>query len=116
MLFSYYQETNLEQWINAKYLSYGLHTANDCEIERIADAFEVDIMYVSCPSFSENEDKVIFLNKDVDDKMARIIFFHELCHVLRHAGDQRVMPPLFKEAQESEADHFVLYASVPFYT
>ncbi|MNI54719.1 hypothetical protein D3C73_1096290 [compost metagenome] len=44
-----------------------------------------------------------------------MIFFHELCHVLRHAGDQRHMTQQFKRAQEQEADQFVLYAAIPFF-
>lgn len=115
MLFCYYQETHLEQWINAKYRSSGLLDAEQHDIERIAEAFDIELIYADCPSFSDNEERVIFLNKHTHDAMARVIFFHELCHVLRHAGDQRVMPSLFKDAQEAEADQFVLYAAVPFY-
>lgn len=115
MLFSYYQETHLEQWINSKYQSSGLLDAVQHDIERIAEAFDIELVYAACPSFSDNEERVIFLNKHTDDVMARVIFFHELCHVLRHAGDQRSMPSLFKDAQEAEADQFVLYAAVPFY-
>ncbi|WP_055107247.1 ImmA/IrrE family metallo-endopeptidase [Paenibacillus ihumii] len=115
MLFSYYQETHLEQWINSKYRSSGLLDAVQHDIERIAEAFDIELVYAACPSFSDNEERVIFLNKHTDDVMARVIFFHELCHVLRHAGDQRSMPSLFKDAQEAEADQFVLYAAVPFY-
>lgn len=115
MLFSYYQETHLEQWINSKYRSSGLLDAEQHDIERIAEAFDIELVYAACPSFSDNEERVIFLNKHMDDAKARVIFFHELCHVLRHSGDQRYMPSLFKHAQESEADHFVLYAAVPFY-
>lgn len=115
MLFSYYQETHLEEWINSKYQSSGLLGAEQHDIERIAEAFDIELVYAACPSFSDNEERVIFLNKYTDDAMARVIFFHELCHVLRHAGDQRAMPSLFKHAQEVEADQFVLYAAVPFY-
>ncbi|WP_234541377.1 tyrosine-type recombinase/integrase [Paenibacillus pseudetheri] len=42
-------------------------------------------------------------------------FFHELCHVIRHSGDQRWMPDLFREAQEIDADRFALYATIPFF-
>lgn len=115
MLFSYYKESHLEQWINTQFLTHGIMNTTDHDIERIAEAFDVELVYDICPSFSDNEDGVIFLNKHADDVTARVIFFHELCHVLRHAGDQRVMSHLFKEAQELEADQFVLYAAIPFY-
>ncbi|MCM3703232.1 ImmA/IrrE family metallo-endopeptidase [Paenibacillus macerans] len=115
MLYAYYHETLLEQWINTKCLNYGITSPADLDIERVAEAFGVELVYESCPSFSDNEEKVIFLNKYKDATEARVIFFHELCHVLRHAGDQRHMNALFKNAQESEAEQFVLYAAVPFY-
>lgn len=115
MLFSYYRETELEQWISGKYLQHGIASTAEHDIEHIAQAFGVELVYEECPSFSDNEEQVIFLNKYADDVTARVIFFHELCHVLRHAGDQRRMPVLFKNAQETEAEQFVLYAAIPFY-
>lgn len=115
MLYSYYQETELEQWISAKYLNHGIISAAEHDIEHIARAFDIELVYEDCPSFSDNEDRVIFLNKHADDLTARVVFFHELCHVLRHTGDQRSMPVLFRNAQETEADQFVLYAAIPFY-
>lgn len=115
MLFAYYQETLLEQWIHTKYLNYGIMYPDDLDIERIAEAFGVELVYGPHPSFCDNEERVIFLNQDADQVTARVIFFHELCHVLRHAGDQRRMTELFKNAQETEADQFVLYAAIPFY-
>lgn len=115
MLFSYYRETSLEQWISSTCLDHGIVDISSYDIDHIAEAFGVDLIHGTCPSFSDNEDRVIFLNKQLDQKSSRMIFLHELCHVLRHAGDQRQMSSLFKEAQEFEADQFVLYASVPFY-
>lgn len=115
MLLSYYKETPLEEWISTKYLDNGIVDANHHDIEHVANAFKVDLLYERCPSFSDNEDGVIFLNKDADELTARVIFFHELCHVLRHAGDQRYMSQPFKHAQEKEADQFVLYAAIPFF-
>ncbi|WP_408009090.1 ImmA/IrrE family metallo-endopeptidase [Pseudalkalibacillus sp. A8] len=40
-------------------------------------------------------------------------FFHELCHAVRHAGRQSIMPYSFYELQERDARHFTLYASLP---
>lgn len=115
LLFSYYKETFLEQWIHNKYEEHGIIHITDYSIDNIAAAFDVNLVFGDFPPFSDNEDRVIFLNKYADPVLTRAIFFHELCHVLRHAGDQRVMPELFKDAQEAEAEHFVLYAAIPFY-
>lgn len=43
----------------------------------------------------------------------REIFFHELCHILRHAGIQSMMPTAFRELQEWDAQHFTQYAAIP---
>lgn len=115
MLYAYYYETHLEQWIHTKYLDRGMSTPADLDIERIAEAFGVGLVYGNHPSFSDNEENVIFLNKHMEAGQARIVFFHELCHVLRHAGDQRRMTELFMHAQETEAEQFALYAAIPFY-
>lgn len=115
MRFSHYNETVLEQWIYQYFRSNNVVTPTDLDIEVIAAIFEIDLEYVNCKSFSDNEEMVIFLDRREDPIVTRMIFFHELCHVLRHAGDQRRMPELFKNAQEAEADHFVLYAAMPFY-
>ncbi|MCY9577897.1 ImmA/IrrE family metallo-endopeptidase [Paenibacillus alvei] len=40
-------------------------------------------------------------------------FLHELCHLLRHAGNQTIMPEQFTQAQEAEADAFTMYAAMP---
>ncbi|MFD1266290.1 ImmA/IrrE family metallo-endopeptidase [Paenibacillus motobuensis] len=105
----------MEQWISTEYMSHGIMVPDQLDIDNIAEAFGVELIYEACPSFSDNEDKVIFLNKQTQELSARLIFFHELCHVMRHAGDQRRMPLLFKSAQETEAEQFVLYAAMPFY-
>ncbi|ASA22002.1 ImmA/IrrE family metallo-endopeptidase [Paenibacillus donghaensis] len=77
--------------------------------------FGVDVVYYENSPFSENEDKVIFLDRRDDYVEQRKVFFHELCHVIRHSGDQWWMPELFREAQENDANRFALYAMIPFY-
>lgn len=114
MNFSNYFKTPLEQWIEEQYRLNGVSTPLDLDIEKIAVIFG-DIVYYDNSPFSENEDKVIFLDRRDDYIEQRKIFFHELCHVIRHSGDQRWMPELFREAQENDANRFALYAMLPFY-
>lgn len=115
MNFSNYFRTPLEQWIEEQYRSNGVYTPLDLDIDKIAMIFGVDIVYYDSSPFSENEAKVIFLDRRDDCIGQRKIFFHELCHVIRHSGDQRWMPNLFREAQENDANQFALYAMVPFF-
>lgn len=115
MNFSLYRQTNLEQWINDHYQKDGIVSPGDLDISRIAALFGVELRYDACKSFSDNVEGVIILDKRKTSVSSRMIFFHELCHVLRHYGDQRQMPELFKEGQEAEANVFLLYASMPIY-
>lgn len=116
MLFPHYQETTLEKSISKHYRLHRFWSAEALlDIDRIAETFEVDLRYDTCKSVSDNKEKIIILDKRLTGLQQRKIFFHELCHVLRHAGDQRKMPALFREGQEAEAENFVLYASMPFF-
>lgn len=115
MKFAHYHETVLEQWINDQYRSNQILSADDLDISRIAAMFGVDLGFDICRSFSDNNEGVIILDKRESLIRSRMVFFHELCHVLRHVGDQRKMPELFLEAQEADANAFLLYASMPFY-
>lgn len=115
MKFSHYHETVLEQWIYEHYRSNQIEKPEDLNLGRIADIFDVGLNFDFCKPFSDNNERVIILDKRESPVRSRMVFFHELCHVLRHVGDQRKMPELFLEAQEAEANAFLLYASMPFY-
>lgn len=115
MNFSNYIKTPLEQWIEEQYRTNGVLIPQDLDIDRIAMIFGVDIVYYDNNSFSDNDDKVIFIDRRYEQTEQRKAFFHELCHVIRHSGDQRWMPDLFREAQENDANRFALYAPIPFF-
>ncbi|MDU4696420.1 MAG: ImmA/IrrE family metallo-endopeptidase [Paenibacillus sp.] len=111
----YYKETAMEEWIEELYCRIGIVSPESMDIHIIADRLGVEIVYEKCRPFSDGEKKVIFLSKRDSDSVSRLVFFHELCHLLRHSGDQRLMPPLFRDGQEIEADHFVMYAAIPYF-
>jgi hypothetical protein len=48
-------------------------------------------------------------------EVQREMFFHELCHILRHCGVQSMMPAAFREMQERDARHFTRYAAIPYH-
>lgn len=111
---SLYKTTDLENWIYELYQNNGIYSPADLDIDHIASAFGVDIVYYEGQPFSCNESFVIFLDKH-DEAKRRKVFFHELCHVLRHCGDQRRMNKPFRDMQEMQAGWFQKYASMPFY-
>lgn len=112
---SLYWETPLEQWITCAYQQKGIYYVQDLDIDRIASSFNIDLIYYKGRTAADNNLGVIFLNNDRDIASMKVSFFHELGHVLRHAGDQRRMADLFRQQQEYDASAFMLYAAIPFY-
>lgn len=56
----------------------------------------------------------MFLDGRLPLDQQRLDFLHELCHLLRHAGNQMIMPESFTKMQELEAEQFLLFAAMPF--
>lgn len=113
-IFKYFK-TPLEQSIEDFYINAGLLQPEDLTVENIATAFNVDVILSSSHVFSDNELGVIFLNSNLFKEDLKKSFIHELAHVVRHVGDQRRMPELFKQMQEADAESFALYACMPFF-
>ncbi|MEK4062167.1 MULTISPECIES: ImmA/IrrE family metallo-endopeptidase [unclassified Paenibacillus] len=115
MNLSKYFKTPLEQTIEDYYLSWAILRPEDLTIERVSNAFNVDVHLKRIKSFSDNELYVIVINQQDERDEQRKTFFHELGHVLRHAGDQRQMSRLFRQMQEADAERFCLYSAIPFF-
>lgn len=115
---THYKQTDLEEWINTQYKKTGLHYPSDLDIVTIADMFNIDICYYEGPSvadYPDDENAVIFIDSRLNQMQRRKVFFHELCHPLKHCGFQEDMPTLFREHQEMQAEQFQYYAAMPIY-
>ncbi|WP_024983213.1 ImmA/IrrE family metallo-endopeptidase [Brevibacillus borstelensis] len=117
---SLYKLTPVEQWITDKYLENCIFTPLDLDIDRIARMFGGEIVYMPTKSHARWEDDgtrdfLINLDSRLDEPDARGAFFHELCHPLRHIGNQAMLPKAFKDLQETQASLFQQYASIPFF-
>lgn len=115
-----YKMTPLEEWITEKYLAHSICTPEDIDIHRISEAFGGEVSYLRTRSHARWEDDgtsdfMIILDSRLDEPTARSEFFHELCHPLRHAGDQRMLPKAFRDLQETQASLFQQYAAIPFF-
>ncbi|MDF2923165.1 MAG: ImmA/IrrE family metallo-endopeptidase [Paenibacillaceae bacterium] len=114
----HYKPCQLEQWINDAYLAEGIYSPEDLDMERVAGIFDTDVIYYLGPSFADWREggySVIFLDRTLQKEELRAVFFHELCHPVRHVGNQAELPQLFTDLQEVQAGLFQLYASLPFY-
>jgi Zn-dependent peptidase ImmA (M78 family) len=119
-MFELYEKTFLETWLEELYISKGIVIPDDLwSIDYIAQSFGFHINYLQgAPErvIWDEEDAIIFLNPNQDEEILREKFFHELCHPLRHYGDQTSMKvKTFRELQEVQANQFQLYAAIPFY-
>ncbi|AYB38568.1 ImmA/IrrE family metallo-endopeptidase [Brevibacillus laterosporus] len=120
MDFSLYEETPLEEWITQKYLQHSIFIPQELDIEEIVSIFGGEIAYLDTISHARwlddgTNDFLIVLDSRLDKFTMRGEFFHELCHPLRHSGNQRKLPPSLRNLQEEQANAFQLYATIPFY-
>lgn len=118
MNFRYYKETQLEQLITELYLTNGpgIHYPEQLQsFDLLSRSFDIEVVIYRGRPFTDKIARVVFLNEKHGHFLNRMSFFHEAGHIVRHEGDQRKMPKLFKDAQEAEAEAFALYAAIPFY-
>jgi len=113
----YYRPTPLEQWIESLWRRAGIVTPDQLTVDEVASRLNVWVHYLN--QKSKALEWMGLRSILVDKRLSRAEqwedFLHELCHVLRHAGNQTLMPRSFLESQEADANRFALYASVPFY-
>jgi Zn-dependent peptidase ImmA (M78 family) len=112
-----YHPTALESWVSRFYRNLNIYTPEDLDEETIAYALDIYLSRKDISSFSYEEGKFksITIDRRTSPEEQREQFYHELCHILRHAGRQSMMPEAFRELQEWDARHFVRYAAIPFH-
>ncbi|MFK7692891.1 ImmA/IrrE family metallo-endopeptidase [Paenibacillus sp. HJGM_3] len=113
---SLYRLTEIEQWVNQKYIENGIKYASDMDLDRIASIFNSVIhptKDVTRAIYDHDLFGLVLLNSFHSAKKQRLNFFHELCHILRHSGDQNKMPKSFVDLQEEQATCFQNYAALP---
>jgi hypothetical protein len=113
-----YKPFPLDHWVSRFYRRIGILTPGDISETTIARALKIHLTYSEQRSYSTEIGyfQLINIHKSLDILKQREVFFHELCHILRHSGNQyKLMPAAFKELQEWDARHFTRYAAIPFH-
>lgn len=115
--FDRYMPTELELWINGKYKRHGIHRPADMHLDHIAPIFNASIVYTKGETkvMFDDLDCLIFLKDNQSLPVQRAACFHEFSHPALHVGNQNKLPPSFVQLQEVQADHFLMYASMPIY-
>lgn len=98
------------------YVKLSIHTPTDINITSLSYHFTIFIHYKPMPARFDihGRYKGIVLDSRCALEDQREQFLHELCHILRHAGHQTMMPEAFRELQEWDAEKFVMYAALPY--
>ncbi|WP_212936672.1 ImmA/IrrE family metallo-endopeptidase [Bacillus hominis] len=88
---------------------------SDLYIDKIAYKCNIVLLRENIDSYYIANDfiRLFVLDTRLSQEQQREVFFHDLCHVLRHAGVQGIMPPAFRELQESDAVRFTRHAAIP---
>jgi Zn-dependent peptidase ImmA (M78 family) len=104
--------------VSKYYKSIGIYTPDQINEKSIARNLRIYLTYTDKRSYSAQNGnfKLINIHSHLEIRKQREVFFHELCHILRHEGYQyRVMPKAFRDLQEWDAAHFTRYAAIPFH-
>jgi Zn-dependent peptidase ImmA (M78 family) len=111
-----YTQTYLEDFISNLYKSLGIFKPHQISEEDIAAKLGIMFFRDNGPAFHTRVCGIdaIYVNARDSPKKQREQFFHELCHVLRHVGDQSIIPLSFRELQEIDARRFTRCAAIPF--
>ncbi|QRG65286.1 ImmA/IrrE family metallo-endopeptidase [Brevibacillus choshinensis] len=117
---SLYKMTPLEEWITTTYLQHSITTPDDLSLEHVVASFGGEIALLKTRSHARwiedgTGDFIIIIDSRLDEATQRSEFYHELCHPLRHVGNQQMLPKAFRDLQETQATMFQLYASIPFF-
>nr|WP_077737009.1 ImmA/IrrE family metallo-endopeptidase [Bacillus sonorensis] len=107
--------THLEEYVKNMYLKFGFFEPQHIDMNRVAAGLNIWIHYENMDSMMIKHDGMysIILNSKLSRQKQWEDFAHELCHVLKHAGNQLNMNKMFRELQEFQANQFMYHFCVP---
>ncbi|WP_083509328.1 ImmA/IrrE family metallo-endopeptidase [Geobacillus zalihae] len=115
MNFSSYQFTPLEQYIRELYEHLAIRSPHQLDMIDIAAKLSVWLHFADIRStaIGRNGAYSIIIDRRLTRQQQWQEFGHELGHVLRHAGNQMLLPPSLVQLQEAQATNFALHFCVP---
>lgn len=110
-----YTKTHLEEFVEGLYLKIGVSRPEELDIELIAARMGIVVDYIPDTSkgIEMGSHSIILLNDSLSPSLQWQEFAHEVAHLLRHSGNQYILPYDFRMLQEWQASHFALYFCIP---
>ncbi len=103
-------ESSLEQFVREFYNNNGITQPGQLGIQNIAPLVGLEV--IIHPEISLYWNDTIVIRRGTEREHWQR-FGHEVCHFLRHCGDQRYMHQLFIELQENQARNFAYHFCIP---
>ncbi|MEI2466627.1 ImmA/IrrE family metallo-endopeptidase [Niallia taxi] len=112
---TYYPTTALEDWVTNFYLRLNIQLPQEINEDNIAKEQRIFLHRKKIAPFYQIVGRYRGITIDIRESknMQREMFFHELCHILRHSGNQILMNKAFRELQEWDTKNFTKYAAIP---
>ncbi|MDA7028577.1 ImmA/IrrE family metallo-endopeptidase, partial [Bacillus sp. CLL-7-23] len=105
----------LEEEIERIYMQLNIIEPEQINMDKIAESFNIYLHFedVNSRMFCFNGYYSIVLDNKLSPEEQWQDFGHELCHVLKHSGDQFKMSFMFRQLQEFQANSFMYHFCVP---
>ncbi|MEX1029580.1 MAG: ImmA/IrrE family metallo-endopeptidase [Paenibacillaceae bacterium] len=107
--------TPLEDWILSFYQHINIQHPEDLDIMTIASKYNIWVYFFPVTSHAiERQGKAsIVLDERQSAQQQWEDFGHEMCHILRHSGNQLLLSNSLIEFQESKASNFAMHFCIP---
>ncbi|MCM3046699.1 ImmA/IrrE family metallo-endopeptidase [Bacillus altitudinis] len=107
--------SHLEEEVKKIYTKINMLTPEAIDMELMAASLKIWLHFERRPSFvfCVNGSYSMVIDKRLNKKQQWEDFGHELCHVIKHYGNQFDMHKLFRELQEYQANSFMYHFCVP---
>ncbi|MGD6845268.1 ImmA/IrrE family metallo-endopeptidase [Bacillus infantis] len=106
-----YPTSLLEDWIKDFYYDIGIFHPHQLDLTEIAYRLGMVVSFENMSSRIYKEKVIIDERLPTQEQWED--FGHELCHALRHFGNQMIMSEEFLQLQEFQARYFSLHFCIP---
>ncbi|QQD82637.1 ImmA/IrrE family metallo-endopeptidase [Bacillus siamensis] len=110
-----YTQSHLEDWIESFLREHKITTPSELKLVKLCRKLNVFVLFDDRESYMLDIAGVhiVGINNRLSYQQQRSDLAHELWHILLEGGDNELMPPHWKQYQESKAGYFSYHFCVP---